>query len=86
MTNEEIAELFRAAVTCIVNDQPATDAYISTDRLDHAGTIELAGLGAAMTANLVKVIAHTWEVSPGEAWKIIVRVGMEDKLPGMESG
>jgi hypothetical protein len=81
----EISSLFRSAVTCAVNDQ-SISAHLSDTEMTKADLIQFGGLGVAMTSNVVKLLAAVWEVTPAEAWEIIVQIGVEQGLPGMEIG
>lgn len=85
MTKDEIATQFRSAVTCVVNNIELTDALVAHDpSFTKTDLIQFAGLGVAMTANLVDIVAEAWGTTPDNAWKIIVQLGAENNLPGME--
>jgi hypothetical protein len=81
----EIDRIFRSGVTAMVNAESIEEAVELTGDLplDTASLIDLAGMGIAMTSNMVKIIADLWDVSPGEAWEAIVQIGIENHFPGM---
>lgn len=84
MTDSEIAAMFRAAVTCGVAGIPISKTLGRPPEMTKVDVINYAGLGVAMTVNMVKIIADLWETEPETAWEAIVQAGREQGLPGME--
>jgi phosphoribosylformylglycinamidine (FGAM) synthase-like enzyme len=89
VTKGELERLFRSAVTAIVNAESKVEAIRLVDgdgvSLTKSELIEFAGMGVAMTANMVTLLSDSWGVTPAEAWKLIVQIGIDHQLPGMST-
>jgi hypothetical protein len=86
VTDSEIAAMFRAAVTCGVAGDPISATLGRSPEMTKTDVVMYAGLGVAMTVNMVKIIAELWDTPPTIAWETIVQIGREQGLPGMEIG
>ena len=90
MTQGELERVFRASVTSVLGSDTLEEALKDSlsfydINMSKQNTIDFAGLGVAMTANMVVLLSGEWGITPIEAWEIIVRIGIERKLPGMST-
>lgn len=91
MNRVEIAEAFRAAVTLhLAGESNSAEDLLEAYQMDIDDVLMFAGLGVAMTGNMVRMLGEIWsaehgrEVTSSEAWELIIRSGQDLKLPGME--
>lgn len=83
MTDDEIDAAFRGAVTARLHEQPASDALPSN--MNAIDMVKFAGMGVAMTVNMLRLWAESMGADPTQTWEWIITHGREMGLPGMGS-
>lgn len=81
-SDQRLDALFRSCVTAHIADILSAD-ILEGESMSDLEQMHFMGLGVAMTANIIGLLALEWEVPSEEAWERICRLGRDLGLPGM---